>query len=463
MHAPQRSLLRLKPSLSSILLASFLGVLWLAGGTSRADALGQVVVRSAAWIALIVVILFGSRPSFREAKALLIFLAAALLLTLLQLVPLPPDIWQALPGRNFFAEAAAASGQAQPWRPWSLVPGATINAASSLIVPIVVLVLIMGLKETERSWLPGLILGLIAASTLLGLLQFSGAVFNNPLINDTAGQVSGVFANRNHFALFTAFGCMLAPVWAFLEGRQPQWRGPVALGLVLLFALTILASGSRAGLLLGVVALGLGLALVRQGIRRALSHYPRWVFPAMVAAIVGLIAAFVLISVVAKRAVSIDRMFALDAGEDLRARALPTVLEMIRTYFPFGSGLGGFDPIFRIHEPFDLLSLLYFNHAHNDFLEIALDAGLLGVLLLLAALLWWAWLSIRAWRAGPSVRYALPKLGSAMLLLVIIASVFDYPARTPMIMAMMIVAGMWLSDRVEARPGPALPKSGQSL
>jgi O-antigen ligase len=463
MRAAHLPIPRLRPSLPFILLAGFLGVLWLAGGASRADALGQVVVRSAAWVALIVAILFGDRPSFRGARPVLSILAAALLLTLLQLVPLPPDIWQALPGRDFFAEAAAASGQPQPWRPWSLVPGATINAASSLIVPVVVLVLAMELKQTERSWLPGLILGLIAASTLLGLLQFSGAVFNNPLINDTAGQVSGVFANRNHFALFTAFGCMLAPVWAFLDGRQPQWRGPVALGLVLLFALTILASGSRAGLLLGVLALGLGLLLVRQGIRKVLSRYPRWVFPALIAGIVGVIAIFVLLSVAADRAVSIDRMLAMDTGQDLRRRALPTVLRMIDTYFPMGSGLGGFDPIFRIHEPFELLSPLYFNHAHNDFLEIALDAGLAGLLLLLAALLWWAWASVHAWRSGPSVRNALPKLGSAMLLLVIVASIIDYPARTPMMMAMIVLAGVWLSDRVEARGGSALPKSSQPL
>ncbi len=394
---------------------------------------------------------------------MLIFLLAAVALALAQLAPLPPDVWQALPGRAILTEAAAAGGEAQPWRPWSIVPGATANAAASLAVPFAVLVLVASLKERERLWLPGIVLGLIAASTLVGLLQFSGIGFNNLFVNDKPGQVSGTFANRNHFALFLAFGCMLAPVWAFLEGRQPNWRGPVAFGLVLMFALTILASGSRVGLAVGVLALGIGLILVRQGIRNALSRYPRWVFPALLAGIVGVIAIFVLISVAADRAVSIERALALDTGEDLRARALPTVLEMVRIYFPMGSGMGGFDPIFRIHEPFDLLALTYFNHAHNDFLEVALDAGLPGILLVLAALLWWAWASVRAWRAGSSVRYAVPKLGSAMLLLVIIASIFDYPARTPLIMAMIVVAGVWLSDRVEERPGSALPKSGQPL
>jgi nitrate/nitrite transporter NarK len=50
-----------------------------------------------------------------------------------------------------------------------------------------------------------------------------------------------------------------------------------------------------------------------------------------------------------------------------------------------------------------------------------------------------------------------------MLLLVIVASIIDYPARTPMIMAMIVVAGGWLSDRIGQRGGATLPKSDPSL
>jgi hypothetical protein len=50
-----------------------------------------------------------------------------------------------------------------------------------------------------------------------------------------------------------------------------------------------------------------------------------------------------------------------------------------------------------------------------------------------------------------------------MLLLVFIASIFDYPARTPMIMAMIVVAGVWLGERVQVYRGSALPRSGQPL
>jgi O-antigen ligase len=449
--------------MSFVLLCLLLCVLWLAGGASRADAPGQAVVQGAAWLLLIFAILFGDRPSFRDTKPVLFLLAAAVLLVLLQLVPLPPEFWQALPGRGMLREAADASGQPQPWRPWSIVPGATASAASSLIVPVAVLYFTAGLKDVERSRLPGLLLCLVVGSVLVALTQVSGIGFHNLLVNNMPGQVSGIFANRNHFALFMALGCLLVPAWAFMEGRPARWRAPVALGLVLLFSLMILASGSRAGLILGFMALVIGLVLAKQGIKRALGGAPRWAFPALIAAIVGVIAIFVTISVATDRAVSINRIVAIDPEQDMRSRAMPTVIEMIRAYFPAGSGIGGFDPIFRMHEPLDLLKLTYFNHAHNDLLEIVLDAGLPGLALLLCGLSWWAFASFRAWRAGSRTRHIVPKLGAAMLLLIILASAFDYPARTPMIMAMVIVAGIWLNAARASEPNSALPVNEQHL
>lgn len=449
--------------MSFIVLVLFLALLWLAGGASLGDQLGQVVVRAGATSVLIVCILFGRRPRIARAAPVVCLLSAAVLLPLVQLVPLPPAIWQTLPGRDLFAQAALISGQDQPWRPLAIVPGAAVNAAGSLIIPIATMVLVLQLPEGERKWVPGLLLALVATSTLVGLLQLSGGGLNNPFINDKAGAVSGIFANRNHFALFLAIGCMLAPAWAFSEGREPGWRAPAALGLVLLFSLMILALGSRAGLVLGLLALVLGLLIVRGSAVRALRQYPRWVIPTLVVGGLAVVLIVVLTSIAAGRAVSLDRLVEVDQAQDMRSRALPVILEMIRTYFPVGSGLGGFDPIFRIHEPFELLTVAYFNHAHNDYLEIALDAGILGILLVLAALCWWARTSFAAWRAGPGTGRAVPRLGSSILLLIAIASIVDYPARTPTMMAIIIVASIWLSGGGE-RPSPAaLPRSVDSL
>ncbi|MBB6192845.1 O-antigen ligase [Sphingobium wenxiniae] len=437
---PARAVLthRWNPALTLFLL--LLGALWMAGGASHADVTGQVVTRGAAWSLLVLAILLGVRPVVAGARPVFWLLLATVLLVLLQLVPLPPNIWTALPGRDALL---GASPDEAIWRPWAIVPSATANAASSLIVPVVTFMLMSALRDEEKPWLPTILLGVIFCAMLVGLLQFSSFGIDNPFINDSAGAVGGTFANRNHFALLLAMGCLITPVWAFAGKRSAGWRAPVALGLITLFALTILATGSRAGLLTGLLALALGLALCWHDVGHALRGAPRWVFPALIAAIVGVVALFVLVSIAADRAESVRRAFEIDAGQDMRTRGLPTVLAMIAAYFPAGSGFGGFDPIFRLHEPFALLKPTYFNHAHNDFLEVVLDGGLPALLLLIVAIGWYAIASVRAWRA--SGRHAvLPKLGSAMLLLVLVASVFDYPARTPMIMAMIVIAASWL-------------------
>jgi hypothetical protein len=79
-----------------------------------------------------------------------------------------------------------------------------------------------------------------------------------------------------------------------------------------------------------------------------------------------------------------------------------------------------------------------------------------GSILLVAGLIWWGWASVQAWRHGD--RFA--KLGSAILLLVIAASLVDYPIRTPLVLGIATIAAVWLSGRQAptADSRPALPR-----
>lgn len=434
-----------RPGLPLILFGILMAILLVAGGASSAEVTGQAVVRGGSVLLLGVLLLLGDRPVFGTARTVLFFLIAMLALILAQLIPLPPDMWLALPGRAQLAEVVFVSG-ASVWRPLSLAPDATFNAAASLVVPFAALLLFVSMARRDREVVPGFLLAVAAISMLIGLAQFSGAWIDNPLINDRVGEVSGTFANRNHFALLMAWGCVLAPTWAFLGERDPSWRGPVALALMPLFALAILASGSRAGLLLGAIAIPASLMLVGRKLKALLDRRSRWLFPGFVSAGFAAMAILLLVSVLAGRAVALDRAFSMKVGEDMRARALPTVVSMVRDYFPAGAGFGSFDPVFRMHEPFGLLKMTYFNHAHNDFLEIVLDGGVVAALLLVVALGWWLYAAIRAWRArGTDAVTGLARLGSVMFGLLLVASLFDYPARTPMIMAIIAIFVSWLA------------------
>ncbi|MGW8192431.1 O-antigen ligase family protein [Sphingomonas hankookensis] len=443
-----------------LILSILMFALWLAGGGSRPDLLGQVVVRSTAFISLVLAALIGVTPSIKATRPVGAILFAVLLLLVLQLVPLPWGLWTALPGRNDLLFADELSGETQLWRPLAVVPSAALNATFSIFVPLIVFLLLSSLKEDEYKYLPSLVLLLATASMIVGLIQFSEAGYNNIFVNDTPGEVSGNFANRNHFALFLSIGCLIAPVWAFAGGSAGRWRAPLGLGLILLFILTILASGSRAGIITGVIAVVVGLIVARSAIEKTFGYKSRWIFPVLIFGVFIVMSSAVVLSIFVDRAVSIDRAIALEATGDMRTRGLPVVIRMISTYFPFGSGAGSFDPLFRMNEPISLLKLTYFNHAHNEYLEIALDTGLPGLLLLGVAMGWWLLTSLRAWRA-PGERL-FQRLGSAVLLLVFVASAFDYPARTPFIMAMIVVAAVWLA-KSETVPRSALPGGSQQL
>ncbi len=447
-HARSARRLRFRPDLPLVLAMAMIALLWIAGGASRADTLAQVVVRAGCWMILIVAVLAGPRPSLRDSRGIFFLLVAAIALPLVQLVPLPPAWWQTLPGRDILL----IPDSPVPWRPWTMTPGATRNALASLVVPATMFVIMAQANERTYRWMPAILLGMIGAAVLLGLLQFSGAGFNSPFLNDTPGVVSSIFANRNHFALFVAIGCLIAPVWALKDRDAVKWRGPLAAGLVLLFILTILATGSRAGMLLGALSLVLTLPLAGKRLRRAIPGAHKWLFPTLIIMTVLVVAGVIALSFAVDRAASINRLIASESSEDMRSRALPTVLSMIAIYMPLGSGFGSFDPVFRIHEPFDLLKLTYFNQAHNDFLGIALDGGIPGIATLLAGILWWVIASTRIWRARADEAVLLGRLGSVMILLVLIASIADYPARTPTIMAIILIAAMWMARARPAKP-----------
>lgn len=441
-----------RADLPFVLLCAFFATLWFAGGASRMDVIGQAVVRLCAWLVLFVYILAGPSVNWRRIRVPAIMLGSMIGAVLLHLVPLPPSIWQELPGREILEPAAALMNQPQPWRPLTFSPSFTENALWSLIVPAVVLVLMTGLTKLQVWRLRSIILLLIMAGMLVGLLQFSGGGIDNPMVNDIAGTVVGTFANRNHFALFVAFGCVIGPSWALHRHRRQLWRILAVIGLIPCLALTSLATGSRTGLLVWIVGLAIGLLIVRRPLIQEFGKFRKstalWLIAGLAVALVGLLS----LAVTMDRAISIERALSMNAAEDLRILALPTVLGMVEGYFPIGSGFGAFDPVYRISEPDELLLTMYFNHAHNDWIEIVLDGGLIGVALLLVGVGWWFAASLRVWRFraevdsadGRSDSIVLARIGSGILLLVFIASITDYPARTPLIMGVIAVAATWL-------------------
>lgn len=456
-----------------MLLAVFMLLCVLFGGSSRPDNPSLLVVRPFSVLYLIAAL---ALPGVRDWTGLRwpLVLGGAFAATIaLQLVPLPPGLWAMLPGHRRFLEAAAALGVAQPWHPISVAPDMTLNSLLELLVPLAVLVGAATLVPERRTdLLPVLLLAMIG-SAVLGVGQWAGSS-SSPLylFRYTSRDLPvGFFANRNHQAAFMAMALPLLRAWSVLPSAiVPDWRVRrwVAAAAVVLIVPVTLASGSRSGLVLGIMGAVAALVVAPPN-WRAIVERPFSRQRTLVALAVASLGVVVAGSVVYfGRALSITRIGELGQAEaDLRIRYLPIIVRITRDFLPFGTGYGTFDAMFRLYEPFWALKPTYFNRAHNDVLELAMTGGVPGLLVLAAAI---AFLvvrlrAIRTWRAGWSAT-VMVRSGIALLVLMFAASLTDYPLRTPAMGMVFAVALIWLAlpqDRgppVEAgnrrrRPAPS--------
>lgn len=234
----------------------------------------------------------------------------------------------------------------------------------------------------------------------------------------------------------------------------------LALALGVITIPVILATGSRAGILLTLASLALTFAVFSTKSRRrgdaVQGRYEgllRIGIPALLLVMVAATWQF-------GRALSIQRLTgaapAAGVDEELRFRFAPLVVRIVRQTFPTGTGFGSFDPVFRQYEPDEALKNTVFNHAHNELLELAMTGGIAALLLLGVFLIWWAMRVLGAVRLRPQTRTArFVLLGGSITAILMGSSIVDYPLRTPLLEAWFAIACGWLCTGLNARPAAA--------
>lgn len=448
--------------------AALLVLVFLTGGGSRDDIQSLIVLRP---VALLLGAYAATRITADQWRAiavpawLLIAIAAVLAL---QLIPLPPGIWTSLPGRELHAQALLAAGLGDAWHPMSLSPAKTLNALMSLSVPMAALLLfgLLDFRARQRGlWLIG---GLCVFSAVLGVAQLLGSA-GGPLYfyrvtNGTS--LVGVFANRNHQAFLLAFaGLLSAAILLFNGERQRGSLPPVRLmmltGCIAMVTLLIALTGSRAGLLLngvsvviiaymmrvaGTVAVSRSAPAKKVGANRYL-----WLVP-----VVGAVLATA-VSIFMSRSEGFKRIMESESQVELRGDVLPQLVGMLWSYFPFGAGFGSFENVYRQFETVELIGPSYLNNAHNDWLQVLIEGGVPGALLLAAGIGWVALRSVAVLRAARSGSHenGMRLLAAGFFVLLALASVFDYPARVPIIMALAAVMAGILASPVASRSSAA--------
>jgi len=318
-----------------------------------------------------------------DPKVRLLFLVL-LAVAVVQVLPLPVAAIRILSP----ARAEMLAGSEPVLGKWTLAPLSTTPAAGleqllSLIGCAMVFLLVadLGARMRERPWLLVLPLIVIAfLEAILGLVQAYAA----------GGDVvaRGTYVNRNHFAGFLEMCLPFAvvwPVWVLRRSYSPRTT-PARPALIAcagwavaaVILLAIIHSLSRMGffatllslLVLGLVALGTG--------RRRFRHW--WLPAGLLTVVVSLAFVFLPPDRLIFRIAKIASTDAITA--DTRLQIWQETIRLIGAYPLVGCGVGGYESCMMRYQTTAHGYTVDF--AHNDYLQVAAEQGIPGLLIWLA-------------------------------------------------------------------------------
>jgi O-antigen ligase len=410
-----------RPSVTSIAALTFLFVCLVLGGGVSQPGFPFLIIGFVGTLVLVIAILNGGWGALWRLPILCrLAIFAIILIPLLQLAPLPPAIWHALPGRALPAEILGVSGE-NGWHPMTLSLSGTLETL--LLSLWLTGFLLAALKMTERDI--AIAFGILAAMgvvhILIGAAQF---LSNGSMLNfygsDHRQYLIGLFANKNHSGLFLAL--LVVVIAAFVPRDPTERRRTILLWLPVVIVVLVadVATFSRAGLLLGFAALIGAMAVARLDMPKV----ARWRLGVGVLVVV----AFAMLLSTTEVANSVLARFR-DVGDDSRWLFWAGSQALAKLYLPWGAGMGTFVDVFNPAEKLDWVRATYVNHAHNDYLELVIEAGIPGVVALAMVAGAVAQMGFRAWGSRTTVTGYRALLGMVMILLCAAHSIGDYPLR----------------------------------
>lgn len=419
------------------------------GGASAGGALAN-------WVLQLVAILLLVRESLRsqdgaaplpDAFRVALFMVAVIAVT--QLLQVPAS-WLKAPVRDTAQGVLATIAAGDRWSPVSSTP---INAVASLLslLPAAAMAVLLLRRESDATRLAMVVVSLVALSIVLGLAQIltgGDSPFYLYTITNRDAPV-GFFANRNHFATLVVLSMPAAAlVLQTINGSSKKLVPIAAIGAAGVAFVTVLLIGSDAGIMLFLPALIASYLLYRN-----VTITPWLTITAILAVGVGMI-------MVMANAASLSAMLREGAAPQLDRSAIwSATLALIGGSLPLGTGLGSFLVAFANHEDPMAVTSIYVNHAHNDYLEIAAELGLIGIAAIAAFLIWWSKRAMVVWRSTDSAA----KLGVIASGIVLLHSGVDYPARTASISALFAASIALMMRRTDVGTDQADVDSASAL
>lgn len=312
---------------------------------------------------------------------------------LLQTVPLPPTLLSAIGQTSFDLHAAASAGE-PGWQPLTLNPRATFSQLFHF-ASFAAIYLLAVLHCTDKGKCRELLWVLITVGAIIGLIcllqQASGSIhllwLRSPSFS--GGIVTGPILHRNQFASYMTMLAPLALTLAFhykpkikrREGlrqrllavfNDPGSNRHFLLGFAaVLIIAAVFVSLSRGGILsLSLICLLITIAVGRQDDKKSFTPLLLIIFFCM-----SILVGWIGWDSILARFQARDDLTTLSSGRlEIWNQSLP----LLRDIFATGSGLGTFTSLFPSYSKFQIYGHSFLYHAHNDYLEVLSDLGLIG-------------------------------------------------------------------------------------
>lgn len=371
-------------------------------------------------------------------------------LHLAQLIPLPPALWQGLPGRESELAALGLIGEEHSWRPISLSPARTL---ASLLAAFSALLVLLGtaMLDLRSRWkLVWLVAGYGLATLVLGAAQLAaGPASGLRVFDPNSPFLTGFQANHNS----TADSLLIAMLAVAASARHLTERADqrltrtqilaAACAASLLLALGVVLTGSRAGILLLMPVAAIELLILRR------SGPVRWRTVGIATGSSIAAAGLAAILLWNNRAIAgVAARFTMEG--EFRPELWRDAIFALGQFWPIGSGQGTFAPVMMAVERLEVVDPSLPHRAHNDYIELAVTSGLPGLIVLGAVAVLLLKASFAALRAAAhdtrgQVLFAAGTLGFLGL-----HSLVDYPLRSMALAALAALAAGLLFV-----PGPA--------
>ncbi|RLA19257.1 MAG: hypothetical protein DRQ62_12155 [Gammaproteobacteria bacterium] len=413
--------------------------------------------------------------AFRKAWPALVILGIWLAYIGFQILPLPPQWIAAISPQSAAMHALVEEASGEPFKRWitiSVAPDITAQAfvKSVAYVLFFALTLLFVRSRVELKWLgyaivaSGLIQALYGIFMVLSGLEL-GFFMEKSGFRDV---VTGTFINRNSLANFLTL-CMTVGIGLLLSqlnnGGGGSWRvifrstlswllsGKMRLRFVLIImAVALVMTHSR----MGNAAFFLSLLIAGVASIILSKRSPR-------SAVILLTSLVVLDLLVIGSMVGMDKV--VERMEQTSAESVnrdEVALDMLNYWDDYrwsGSGLGSYYTTYPSYRS-EVVSDSFYNHAHNDYLEMFAEVGIIGVTLLGLFVLATLWAVFRVlWRRhDPWCRgFAFSALMSICAIL--IHATVDFNLQIPANSAffMVITALGWLSFGLPSKNKAYLP------